>query len=231
MKVVTWNCNLRLKDKYELLQSLNPDIAIIQECEELPTDYFPKVKYIWHGFDSKKGIGVLSFGHHIELDEIHNQNFIYFLPIKINGGNFKLLSVWAYNHRAKKRFGNEYNGQTIYALQHYSVWLQDKNSIIAGDFNHSIIWDKQRNENNFSNINELLDGLGFHSSYHTYYNHDFGNEPQGTFFHTKKQDKPYHIDYIFTKFSTELESVNIGSYEEWIKYSDHVPVSIEIKSL
>ena len=35
MKIVTWNCNLNLERKFDLLQSLAPDIAIIQECEKL----------------------------------------------------------------------------------------------------------------------------------------------------------------------------------------------------
>ena len=35
MRVITWNCNVNFKKKFELLQSLSPDIAIIQECEKL----------------------------------------------------------------------------------------------------------------------------------------------------------------------------------------------------
>ena len=39
MIITTWNCNLKLQKKYEYIESLNSDIAIIQECEKLKQDY------------------------------------------------------------------------------------------------------------------------------------------------------------------------------------------------
>tara|TARA_X000000950_G_C13575791_1_gene521435 strand:- start:421 stop:543 length:123 start_codon:yes stop_codon:yes gene_type:complete len=33
MKVVTWNCNLNLVKKFELIEQYKPDIAIIQEYD------------------------------------------------------------------------------------------------------------------------------------------------------------------------------------------------------
>ena len=34
MRVVTWNCNLSLAKKLDSLLELDPDVAVIQECEE-----------------------------------------------------------------------------------------------------------------------------------------------------------------------------------------------------
>jgi len=31
MKVITWNCNLKFKEKFELIDSKDPDICFIQE--------------------------------------------------------------------------------------------------------------------------------------------------------------------------------------------------------
>ena len=44
MKIVTWNCNLNLERKFDLLQSLTPDIAIIQECEKLEEKFIYNFK-------------------------------------------------------------------------------------------------------------------------------------------------------------------------------------------
>ena len=54
MNITTWNCNLNLQTKYEYIESLNSDIAIIQECEKLKQDYFPNGQYFWTGMDEKR---------------------------------------------------------------------------------------------------------------------------------------------------------------------------------
>jgi len=55
---------------------------------------------------------------------------------------------------------------------------------------------------------------------------DHGSEQDHTFFMHKKADKGYHIDYVFAsgKFQDSLLGVHIGSFEEWIDYSDHCPI-------
>ena len=54
MIITTWNCNLKLKSKYEFIESLDSDILIIQECEKLKQDYFPSTQYFWTGKDENK---------------------------------------------------------------------------------------------------------------------------------------------------------------------------------
>ena len=54
----------------------------------------------------------------------------------------------------------------------------------------------------------------------------FGKESAATFFHTKKESKPYHIDYIYSK-GLQPSKLKVGSYKEWIEYSDHVPLTCD----
>ena len=222
MKVLTWNCNLKFKEKFELVNSYDPDICFIQECEKLKSDFFPKYKYFWTGRNEKKGLGVLTKKDDFFVDECHNKDLINFIPIKSD--NLKLLGVWSFNHRASK-FGSSVSGNTIDAINFYRDWFGNDNEkcIVAGDFNNSIIWDKKGNANNFNNINDHFLDLGFVSNYHKLEGEDFGKESYATFFHTKKELKKYHIDYIYSKNLNPLE-FKVGSYSEWISYSDHSPL-------
>ena len=43
MKIITWNCNLKFKQKFELISSYDPDICFVQECENLNSDFFPGI--------------------------------------------------------------------------------------------------------------------------------------------------------------------------------------------
>jgi len=227
MKIITWNCNLNLVKKFEHISKESPDIAIIQECEKLDENYFPNSKYFWLGKNEKKGLGVIVFNHSAKVSESLNEKLIYFLPIETEILN--IIGVWAYNHRAAPKFGVDFSGNTSDALTNYEALLSsNKKVLFAGDFNNSVIWDKGNKENNFSNINNKLNSLGLKSSYHEYSNEKFGEESKGTLFHTKKQNKPYFIDYIYYK-EMNLSKVYVGQYDEWITLSDHMPVITEFK--
>jgi exodeoxyribonuclease III len=45
----------------------------------------------------------------------------------------------------------------------------------------------------------------------------------------KNKDKPYHIDYCFTSTDiiNKVKNVEIGTYDNWIKHSDHSLLIVE----
>jgi exonuclease III len=221
MKIISWNCNLKFAKKFETIESFNPDICFIQECEDLPIDFFPDYQYFWTGRNLKKGLGILTKDKTASVNKNHNPKLINFLPVNSHGMN--LLGIWAYNHRAA-RFGLGFNGNTIDAIDFYRSWLKESDQVlVAGDFNNSVIWDKPNNSNNFVQINSELNKIGLKSAYHTLTDEAFGEEAKGTLFHTKKESKKYHIDYIYTK-ALDCEKLDIGLYADWIKLSDHTPL-------
>ena len=227
MKVITWNCNLNLVKKFEHVSKESPDIAIIQECEKLDENYFPNSKYFWLGKNEKKGLGVIVFNHSAKVSESLNEKLIYFLPIETDILN--IIGVWAYNHRAAPKFGDDFSGNTSDALTNYEALLSsNKKVLIAGDFNNSVIWDKGK-DNDFKNINKSFEKFGLKSSYHQHFNEEFGKETQGTLFHTKNREKSYHIDYCYYK-NFKLEKVQLDNFDDWINHSDHLPLIVDLKN-
>ncbi len=67
------------------------------------------------------------------------------------------------------------------------------------------------------------------SLYHNYFSLEHGTEVHPTFFMHRNINKPYHIDYCFAsrKFNEKLKSVEIGDYNDWIGYSDHMLLIID----
>ena len=88
--------------------------------------------------------------------------------------------------------------------------------------------DKGNKQNNFSNIQSFLQNLDHKSLYHNQFNEGYGYEKQSTFFHTKKENKSYQIDFLFLK-ALNAQRVEIGSYSEWIRFSDHMPLICQVQ--
>lgn len=226
MRLISWNCNLLLSKKLDRLLALNPDVAVIQECEEnfvIPDGYY----FIWMGNNPKKGLGVLSKGLAIRCDTVINRDWTYFLPIVIPGLGIHLLATWAYYHRAK-RFGLASIGNPARVLDQIPNWLSDFPSIMMGDFNNSQIWDKPHGPINFVELNRKLETLGLFSAYHQFSGERLGQETHPTFFHTKKVDAPYHIDYCFIHHQLSVSKVEIPDYSPWRNISDHVPLIVDL---
>ncbi|NJD53669.1 MAG: endonuclease/exonuclease/phosphatase family protein [Candidatus Methanoperedens sp.] len=233
MKIVTWNANMKFRKKEGLLvKQLDPDIAFIQECEspdkypdEFPYKLFPF--RIWKGENRTKGIAVFSKYEIRKLDE-KSLSSRYYIPFKINDTFF--IGIWAMNDKEKPQ--NRYIAQVWNILNEYHE-LFNKNLIILGDFNWNIIWDKKESnslEGDFQNVNEILNKNDIESVYHHWFKEDFGREKNPTYFMFKKESKSYHTDYIFLKKNTidNIKNFSVGKYNEWIGYSDHMPLLIEI---
>ena len=227
MKIITWNCNQALRKKFPLLEKFNADIIVCQESEKLASNFFENYHYQWIGKDSNKGIGILTKKYPYSISKNLNEKFIYYLPL--NFQNFNILNVWT--HTKADKFGADANGNIIDALDYYNDWITTKKqAIIIGDFNHSIVFDKTYNwAPKFVDIKAHLYKLGFKSSYHSFFNEEFGKEKSPTLFHQKNLTKPFHIDYAFIK-GFWVKSVEVGKPDEWLDKSDHMPIIIEMFS-
>lgn len=233
MKIITWNCNMAFRKKASLVLAHKPDIVIVPECEHpdklnFETDVLAPNDICWFGNNQNKGLGVFSYSNFkFQLNDIHNPDYRTILPfvVKNKRFSFTLFAIWANNPNDK---GFEYVGQIWKALNYYDDLLQNKRTILIGDFNSNSIWDRPRREGNHSTVVESLANKGIHSTYHKFFNQIQGKEKHNTLFMYRHKDKSYHIDYCFasTDLIKKLSHVEIGKYKNWCKHSDHTPLIV-----
>lgn len=217
-----------LEKKFQHIAQLEADIYIIQECEDplkaKHNDYSEWSKnHLWIGDNKNKGIGIFA-KEHIKIERLDWSNDFrdhtvkYFLPCLVNN-KFQLLGVWTHKNNSPN-FG--YMGQF---WKYLKTNLDNFNEIIiAGDFNSNSIWDEWDRWWNHSDVVEILQKKNINSVYHEIKNENQGKETLPTFYLQRKREKPYHIDYFFTSSNFITKSFEVGTFENWIDISDHVPV-------
>jgi endonuclease/exonuclease/phosphatase family metal-dependent hydrolase len=76
-----------------------------------------------------------------------------------------------------------------------------------------------------------LKAKNIHSLYHLQTQEELGKETAPTLFLYRNNSKPYHIDYCYASnaFLVNGFKLSIGEYNDWIKFSDHVPIIADFK--
>lgn len=221
MKIISWNCCGKFREKFSAIQKEDADIYVIQECEN-PEKYKAAFQdflatYIWHGEKDNKGLGIFVKPHiSIEKNDWLTYCLRHFISVKINN-DFDLLGVWAC-----EPYIAEY-----YIYQNINFDFYNQNTIIIGDFNSNAIWDKKHEvRTHTAVINELLT-KNLVSAYHHVTGEQAGCETQPTFYLYRHDNKKYHIDYCFID-PTRIKKFQILNSTDWLQYSDHLPIQIII---
>lgn len=233
MKILTWNCGGGFRNKIHLLQDIDADVYIIQECEHsvlaqnIYQSWMPR--YLWKGENKNKGLAVF-VKESITLTPLDwdDQGLELFLPIKIN--NLHLLAVWT-KHANSPTF--QYIGQLWKYLQLHGEKLAYAPSMICGDWNSNARWDVWDRWWNHSDVVKILEAWNMVSVYHQIQNETQGEETQPTFYMQRNLYKPYHIDYLFSSrelFDKSCSKVNIFDKTHWLHYSDHLPILFELNN-
>ena len=225
---------MAFRKKYQKVMDLKPDLLVLQECENdgKLKEHLASTNYnqlIWYGKNPHKGVAIISFNEvEIELNAKHNTEFEYIIPLRLRANErlVDLYAIWAMPHESG--IARSYVGQIWSAINFYSDDL-NRESILIGDFNSNAIWDRKRRVGDHSDVINFLNDRDIYSIYHQKTKSNHGAEKHPTLYLTKKETKPYHIDYCCASRSLydENTTIEIGAYTDWIKLSDHMPIIID----
>lgn len=249
MKIVSWNCNGALRNKLKEADSLAADVLVIQECEDpgLSTTAYRDWAgdYLWVGDSKSRGLGVFPRNDHtVEALAWHGKHSApggpksststhwttsdlkLFLPFRIDG-DITVLAVWTQGGN-NLAFG--YVGQLWKYLQIHRKDLSGPRTVILGDFNSNTFWDREDRWWNHSDVVAELEAQGLQSLYHRVFREVQGKETRPTFFLYRHLDRPYHIDHVFVSSDLMEQSyLHIGEHADWIKHSDHMPITVSLR--
>jgi endonuclease/exonuclease/phosphatase family metal-dependent hydrolase len=226
MKIITWNCCGKFRQKAQYVASLKPDILAVQEVEALGAapkfsgDYQPTFSHRAVLRPLRKSIGMFSYTD-TSLEALCVMSGVRCYRARHHEHQFQVMAVWT-SVSAK---GTQDYYQLHEALDHHDGWIRQMPTIILGDFNQSVGYK------GWPTLKTLLDGLGLASAYHRHFNKDFGLEEKPTHYHKHRQDKGFHLDYCFLpeEWIPMIERVEVGPYSEWGQISDHVPLIVDLK--
>lgn len=236
MKLITWNCQGAFRKKADYILAYNPDIVVIQECENTNKLVFGSGTQkpndiLWFGDNPNKGLCLLSYSdYRFQLSEYHNPAFKTILPVLVSNSEFSFLlfGIWANNPNSKD---GRYIEQVWNAINYYESLLLEKKIIFIGDFNSNTIWDRKNRVGNHSEVVSKLEGKDIFSLYHKHLKEEHGKESIATFYLQRNKNKTYHIDYCFasSEIYQQFRSFEVGQFDFWVKYSDHLPVFIDFE--
>lgn len=201
-RLLSWNVAISLRTKWDAITALTPDIAILPEISRADIESLVPERghRDWIGDNDKKGLGLITFGDYtLERDASFDPKHQFFLPARISGpAKLHLLAVWALNHRNRGELAGQRDA-TLQAITHHREFLDSGElTIVAGDFNHNVIWDKPRATTaNFRPVLDALERLGLVSAYHHLHHQAHGQESAHTLNWRHDPNTPYHVDYIF----------------------------------
>lgn len=241
MRVATWNCAMALHRKFDAMLRLQPDIAVVCECaepkrlQELVGSVAFGLDAVWIGDNRNKGLAVFAFnGYAVRLAKPFHPTLRHVAPVRVTGPvACNLLGVWAQNGSGVVSRKHQL-GPLRRALTKYKVFLAERPTIVAGDFNNNVFWHRPGWRINHANAVATLEKLGLASAYHALRGELQGEETVPTlYWRDRKKDGPtYHIDYIFlpAPWLGRVRELAVGTFEDWcgLGLSDHVPMVVDI---
>jgi hypothetical protein len=226
MNLVTWNCcRGAYAAKVPLLAPLGADVAVVPECARPLAE---SETCLWFGDNPRQGLAVTaSNGYRLSRLPAKARIPKYVVPVQVTGPeSFTLLAVWS---KANQRY--RYVTAVIKALQRYRALFTGSPVVVMGDLNTNLFWDSHHPAGeNHSALMDLMEDLGLVSAYHHFFGEAQGCETRPTCYLLWKRERPYHLDYCFVprSWASRIRRVDVGSYEEWQRHSDHRPLLVEL---
>lgn len=241
VRVVTWNCDRALHEKWSPVTEWSPDILIVQEAASpavLRAKGVPLPDQVhWVGSDKHRGLLVVAFGdYRLRVAETYFAGLQWVLPLVVSGPEtFTLLAVCdMYRMTAQGDPDAAASDAVTVALSRYRELLAAGDVMLAGDLNNNVAFDPERGgTRNFAPTVDTLTRLGCVSAYHAHRGEEHGRETAPTHYNLRREYFPSHIDYCFVPAAWRIDDLYIGGYEEWVSpaaewASDHTPLIVDV---
>ena len=224
IKIVSWNCNGKFREKFEEIITEDADIYVISECENPAEskneDYreFAGDNYFWTGDLHYKGLGIFAKDG-ITLEEIPNPNeeLKHFIALRVND-SFNLLGVWAMPKYV----------EMIHDYIDANEDLFNDNLVMCGDFNSNAVFNYHHPKaKNHTRLNEKLESKDLFSVYHRLTGDEQGCEKSKTFYQARHLNNPFHMDFVYAGENV-VKDFNILDHYKWITLSDHLPLVFKV---
>jgi len=222
---------MALRHKFAALLALRPDVAIVQECARPDDGWRPPCRDAdWIGFNAQKGLGVFTFGDlALRRHESYSDRFSLYLPVEIRGAcHFNLLGVWVADAR---KIPPGANNDPAAALRFYRPFLTATPTVVAGDFNRLPQQMSARSKASpAASVVELLADAGLVNADIAMSDATGQEALRRTHFHQRHFARGFVVDYIFISAAerTRLTAFEVGDPHDWLRWSDHVPLVIEL---
>lgn len=222
---------MALRRKLPLLQALAPHIAVIPECarHEIKSIADATTQTCWFGANPRKGLGVIVHAPWT-IRRVGRASRKWLAPVWIGGPiEFLLIAVWTTQVKGGREAS--YIGQACKAVAAHPEWFASQPVVLCGDFNSNSIWDKTRKKLSHGRLVDRLSTKNITSAYHHFFAEPQGAETRPTHYFYHRQNRPFHIDYIFlpNEWTPKLNRVEVGQHAHWAKHSDHVPILADLE--
>lgn len=228
MKIISYNISESKPWKIERLLGMGADVLIVPEitCPDeahLPEEY----DMMWNGLEYTtnekkwKGLGMIWKKGEGRIPQWYNPNLHYAIPLVID--NYLILGIWPTKLSGEKK---SYPQIAQEIILEYAPFYDKYNTLIIGDFNCYVDQsDATKEYGDMLRVNEILNARRFHSLYHLATGDEFGKEHQPTYYHQFQKDRPFFLDYAYTK--TWVDAFRLLPWDK--EMSDHVGMTIEIE--
>jgi exodeoxyribonuclease III len=187
MRIVSWNCCRRgFAGVIEALAPLSADLLFLQEVGCPGTKEPPCV---WRGAYERQGVAIVALSGALTLSGRAPSRAS--TPVHVAGPTpFRALNVWAHPRPT-------YPADVHATLDRCRAALTGCAAVVAGDFNSSVTADTRRQPRHASLVARLRDEFGLVTAYHEFHDEQQGRESAPTYFHLRRPNAPWHIDYCF----------------------------------
>jgi exonuclease III len=213
--------------------ALQPDVLAVQELSR--RDTFSEVegdlRPTFRDHDElptqwSRGLGMFSFtGLPIEPADRddHEESFRRYRATA-NGTKFQVVGLWTWPTDDPDR--SLHYRQAIDGAVRFQAWLSAVPTIVLGDFNDNASFKKTA----VPELAEKMADAGLVSAYHFWTGEEFGQETRHTYFHHRRDDHGFHLDYCFLpgRWAPFIASVHVGDHLQWGALSDHMPLIVDL---